>query len=135
MNGNLEDSYHVDWWLKDQSVDLRQYDISVQRSVEKFKAIYLKTCGDAKAGLSDMIELWANGATDHFYDMRVPKEWENTKLAKKVTEHLLDQIVVVIPISKFKELLDAWKQLHVEYVKKLKVMLNDKRENSEAQKL
>ena len=43
-----------------------------------------------------------------------------------VTEYLLDQIVVIVPISKFKELLVAWKQTHPEYMKAFEKMLKDK---------
>lgn len=43
-----------------------------------------------------------------------------------VTENLLDQIVVIVPILKFKELLAEWKQNHSDYVKKLEQMLKEK---------
>jgi hypothetical protein len=43
-----------------------------------------------------------------------------------VTDNLLDQIVVVIPINKFKELLEAWKQTHQDYVKSLEKALGMK---------
>ena len=36
-----------------------------------------------------------------------------------VTDNLLDQIVVVIPVNKFRELLEAWKETHPEYVASL----------------
>ena len=43
-----------------------------------------------------------------------------------VTENLLDQIVVIVPILKFKELLTAWKQTHPDYIKRLEKMLKEK---------
>ena len=43
-----------------------------------------------------------------------------------VTEHLLDQIVVIVPILKFKELLDAWKQTHPDYMKAMDKMLKER---------
>lgn len=43
-----------------------------------------------------------------------------------VTENLLDQIVVIVPIMKFKELLMAWKQTHPDYTKRLEEMLKEK---------
>jgi hypothetical protein len=40
-----------------------------------------------------------------------------------VTENLLDQIVVIVPMMKYKELLAAWKQTHPAYTKRLEKML------------
>ena len=36
-----------------------------------------------------------------------------------VTENMLGQVVVIVPVLKFKELLEAWKKLHPEHVKKM----------------
>jgi len=44
-----------------------------------------------------------------------------------VTTNLLDQVVVIIPIQKFKELLEAWKQVHPDYMKALEIMLKEKK--------
>jgi len=40
-----------------------------------------------------------------------------------VTENLLGEIVVIVPISKFQQLLKAWKQLHPDYVESVKKMV------------
>jgi hypothetical protein len=40
-----------------------------------------------------------------------------------VTENLLAEVVVIVPIAKFQELLEAWKKLHPEYVASVKKML------------
>lgn len=38
---------------------------------------------DAKA-VSRLIELWANGATDHLYELEIPPEWRRKKIGKLV---------------------------------------------------
>lgn len=40
----------------------------------------------AKIPESQLIQLWANGATDHLYELRVPASLENTEIGRKVTE-------------------------------------------------
>ncbi|GAI24302.1 unnamed protein product, partial [marine sediment metagenome] len=42
--------------------------------------VYLKTTGSVEKGLSHLIELWANGASDHLYEIEVPKHLAKTKL-------------------------------------------------------
>ena len=44
-----------------------------------------------------------------------------------VTENMLGQVVVIVPMLKFKEFLEAWKQLHPEYVKKLTELVRKKK--------
>jgi hypothetical protein len=39
-----------------------------------------------QTGLSNMLEWWANGATDHLYEIEVPEAWKRRKLGKKVKE-------------------------------------------------
>jgi len=85
-NDNAENCYHVDYWIKHPDIDLEKYDIHLQRSIEMFQAVYLRTEGDKEHGLSSMIELWANGATDHLYDLQVPKKWKGTELDIKVSQ-------------------------------------------------
>jgi hypothetical protein len=43
-----------------------------------------------------------------------------------VTEDLLDQIVVIVPILKFTELLVEWKRNHPDYMKALEKTLKEK---------
>jgi len=40
--------------------------------------------GSAKKALSHEIEMWANGATDHLYEIEVPKKFEDTNIAELV---------------------------------------------------
>ena len=61
---------------------LRKYGADVQRGVEIFDKVYLKTTGSVEKGLSHLIELWANGASDHLYEIEVPK-WCGTRWALK----------------------------------------------------
>jgi len=47
--------------------------------------IHEQSKGDG-AALSREIELWANGASDHLYHIKVPKKWARTVFGKKVAE-------------------------------------------------
>ena len=49
---------------------------------QKLRPIYLTT----EEAFSSQIELWANGASDHLYEMYVPKRLKGTELDKKVEE-------------------------------------------------
>lgn len=40
--------------------------------------------GSVEKALSQKIELWANGATDHLYEIEVPEKFRNTVLGKKI---------------------------------------------------
>src|SRR5262245_53725904 len=45
--------------------------------------------GTPEKTLSHQIEIWANGASDHLYELEVPEKWKKTKigkLAKKIQE-------------------------------------------------
>lgn len=35
---------------------------------------------------SEAVKLFLSGASDHLYEIEVPKQWKNTKIAKKVKE-------------------------------------------------
>ena len=61
--------------LKGDRRKLRKYGADVRRGVEIFDKVYLETTGSVKKGLSHLIELWANGASDHLYEIEVPKRW------------------------------------------------------------
>jgi len=73
---------------------LKEYDRGISDNVRMFREIYFKVSREAgepeeqafNSAFSRVIELWANGATDHLYDMEVPPEWENTVIAEKVAE-------------------------------------------------
>ena len=49
-----------------------------------FLNIYVKVHGTSEKALSSLIELWANGASDHLYEILVPRRWKGTELEKKV---------------------------------------------------
>ncbi len=87
----------VHFWknrLNEDVERLKDYDRSVSDSVRMFREIYYKVSREAgepevqafNSAFSRIIELWANGATDHLYDMKVPEEWEDTIIAEKVAE-------------------------------------------------
>jgi len=56
------------------------------QDIKSFLNIQVKIHGSLEEGLSSLIELWANGATDHLYDIIVPKRWSSTEIAEKVKE-------------------------------------------------
>ena len=60
--------------------ELKKYDADVQRDVKLFERVYLRAefgehARSVERQLSHLIELWANGASDHLYEIEVPKRW------------------------------------------------------------
>ncbi len=49
---------------------------------EKIVPIY----GSWEKALSSDIETWANGASDHLYEIETPKKWRGTEIERKVLE-------------------------------------------------
>ena len=45
---------------------------------------YIKIYKTEENVLSHLIQMWANGATDHLYDITVPKKWQETELGTKI---------------------------------------------------
>ena len=80
-NRHLRRVFAVDRWIKGGMKDELTSD-SVD--IEHFKRVELKVRGEPKRALSDVIELWANGATDHLYDMKVPPSWKNKYVARQI---------------------------------------------------
>ena len=77
---------HVDFFyhrLKGNRKKLDHYDRSIADSVA-FAEITMPIWKTAEKWISQEIELWANGASDHLYEIKIPKEWEGTKLAGKI---------------------------------------------------
>jgi len=69
------------------------YGTDVRNSIKSFLACEYKVYGSFEAGVSSLITLWANGATDHLYEIRTPKgkEWsEIRKLVKELQTKGLD---------------------------------------------
>ncbi|MCD6434663.1 MAG: hypothetical protein J7L14_03550 [Candidatus Diapherotrites archaeon] len=64
--------------LKENDEKLRQYDRRVQENVKVFKKVYLETRKNYEEAISDLIKLWASGASDHLYEIEVPKCFKNT---------------------------------------------------------
>jgi len=56
------------WWRA--SVDMESYE-------KTFKDKYSK--GEAR---SKAIDVWFNGASDHFYELEIPKQWKRKKIGK-----------------------------------------------------
>jgi len=85
-NSQMQRIWHVQSWLKNKEIDLSKCDINHRRDVESFQRIELAIHGTDEKAFASMVETWANGATDHLYDLRIPKQWQKTELAKNVTE-------------------------------------------------
>ena len=49
---------------------------------------YQDHCSDRSKSLNEsmQVELFFNGASDHLYDIQVPKKWKGTQIDKKVKE-------------------------------------------------
>lgn len=80
--------YHLDFFyhkLKGDCKKLKQYDIKIQNNVD-FYSKMLRIYKTPEKLISSEIELWANGASDHLYDIEVPKGWEKTIIGIKVQE-------------------------------------------------
>lgn len=54
-------------------------DLDMKMIKEVFK-------NDEAKWLSDKIELWANGSSDHLYDIEIPEEWHDTKLEELINK-------------------------------------------------
>jgi hypothetical protein len=84
FEGRMHQIYAVDRWIND---GMKDGELSSDtEAVELFKRIELKVLGGPKKALAHLIELWANGASDHLYDMQIPKEWRNLAVAKQIRE-------------------------------------------------
>lgn len=78
---------HLIYGKKGNRKKLEKYDADVQRDVKLFERFYLRAefgehARSVEHELSHLIELWANGASDHLYDIDVPK-WCGTRWALK----------------------------------------------------
>ena len=62
--------------------ELDNYDRQIREAVEYFDKVVLGKNPDEK--ISRQIELWANGATDHLYEMYVPKGKSWDRIRKEV---------------------------------------------------
>lgn len=75
---------HWKYFGKGKGTDITKYGRDLQDNIAMFEKIELKVHKDPKKALSSMIEMWANGASDHLYEIEIPKGTEKTQGAKKV---------------------------------------------------
>lgn len=76
---------HVRFFYEDLKGDegrLAEYGRDVRGAVAYFKAVYAHV--GVEKGMSHLIETWANGATDHLYDIEVPGSMARTKMGRLV---------------------------------------------------
>jgi hypothetical protein len=74
--------------------------------------------GTPEKALSSDISMWANGASDHFYDVQIPEAWKKKAIGKHIAE-LADKALdmghgykdVVYTYDDFKELLVLTKKV------------------------
>lgn len=66
------------------------FNKELKQWIETFVPIW----GSEEATLAHDIEIWANGATDHLYEIEVPEKWANEKIGRMV-EQLKDGGLVI----------------------------------------
>jgi hypothetical protein len=81
------------WDESGRKENLENMDRTFRENIEMFKSVYMKTRGSFKLAMSEVIQTWANGATDHLYEIKVPPQWqtqltdnEGVKIWQKVKE-------------------------------------------------
>jgi hypothetical protein len=80
-------SVHTFYYIyKGDKAKLSELDRQIRRDAEDFEAVQLAVHKNVDEALSSLIELWANGATDHLYDIEVPEDWKENEIGKKVAE-------------------------------------------------
>lgn len=84
MNSTMNQIWAADRYLKSKNRD-GNYGRAYDANIESFKSS-VEIWGSEEKAFAQLIETWANGATDHLYDLRVPDTWANTELSKKVKE-------------------------------------------------
>jgi hypothetical protein len=70
--------------LSSNPPDHLDYGFPYMEHAKNFEKVYIKVWGDEKKARSSMITLWANGASDHLYDIRVPAKLKGTDIGKKI---------------------------------------------------
>lgn len=81
--------YHIDKNPPKSADDIVNYGHglkSIWQQCSFYAAHFEVSKGDHKASISHALEMWANGATDHLYEMKYPKSWKGTVVAKKIDE-------------------------------------------------
>jgi hypothetical protein len=81
FEGHLQRIYAVERWIKGGMKDTLNSDTA---EIELFKKVELKVYKDPERAFSHLIEMWANGASDHLYEIKVPKAWNNNSIGRNV---------------------------------------------------
>ena len=72
--------------LSDSPPDNLRYSKDVVADIKYFRDIEMSIYKSEERAISQMITLWANGATDHLYEMEAPKGVEWAKVRSLVDE-------------------------------------------------
>lgn len=102
------------------------YGRDVKENIKSFLECECKIWGNFEKGLSSMITTWANGATDHLYDIKAPKgkEWnEVRKLVKELQNKGLDvgHGFIEGAVYKHEDVTELW-----ELTKKICILVDEK---------
>jgi len=60
--------------------------VDLRRDVETFLRVEVEVYGSLNKGFSSLIHMWANGASDHLYEITVPRRWQGTHLDEIVQQ-------------------------------------------------
>ena len=108
---------------------IKDYDRNVQLAMEYYD-LTLSIWKTKTKWFAHAIEMWANGATDHLYEMEYPKSWKGTKLARKIDKlisvglrmgHGWDDLTKIWTVEDILKLKDWTREIALEIDKKLKL--------------
>lgn len=74
MSPNPPDGFGADW----------------RRHIETFLRVEVEVYGSLNEGFSSLIRMWASGASDHLYEIIVPRRWRGTRL-DEIAQQLRDK--------------------------------------------
>jgi len=72
--------------ISDNPPPEQNYGYELKNDIKLFLKCEYKIYGNFEQGISHLITLWANGATDHLYEIEAPKGKEWNKIRKLVEE-------------------------------------------------
>jgi len=75
-----------DLMISDDPPPNLDYGKEIKEEIKMFLICYLKIWKSYEKAISQLITLWANGATDHLYEIEVPEGKEWNKIRKLVSE-------------------------------------------------
>ncbi len=125
-------------FYKNQSIEKREkmisdnpppdcnYGSDLKNRVKSFLECEYKIHGNFEEGISSMITVWANGATDHLYKIKTPKgkEWDEVrKLVKELQGKGLNMghRFIEDAIYKYEAVTELW-----ELTKKICILIDEK---------